>query len=288
MTHLILVVFLGLFWASFPVADEDRPAGHAAAAADLPAGVGDRLASRLGMFFSGCGLRTWVLSFVAALAALNRMDTILLYLPALALVFFRRRSWRTVAAMAVGFVPLALWMGFALFYYGSAFPNSALAKLNNSVTWLAMAERGCYYLWNSLKWDPLTLVTIGGSLVLACWRRSAASMVVAAGIVLYLLYIVSVGGDFMSGRFLTAPLLAAVALLGTMQWTSIKSWGPALAGIVLLAALARTPILQSRSNFGLSFDQAMPLIIAEHGVADEPRILLPGHGALAGLGPWRH
>ena len=36
----------------------------------------------------------------------------------------------------------------------------------------------------------------------------------AAGIVLYLLYIVSIGGDFMRGRFLTAPLFAAVCLLG--------------------------------------------------------------------------
>jgi arabinofuranosyltransferase len=36
---------------------------------------------------------------------------------------------------------------------------------------------------------------------------------IAVGVILYLLYVVRIGGDFMSGRFLAAPLLCSVALL---------------------------------------------------------------------------
>jgi hypothetical protein len=41
---------------------------------------------------------------------------------------------------------------------------------------------------------------------------------IVAGCLLYLLYLVSIGGDFMSGRFLSAPLLAAVAVLISLPY----------------------------------------------------------------------
>ncbi len=48
--------------------------------------------------------------------------------------------------------------------------------------------------------------------------RSWRKLPLAAGCLLYLAYIVRVGGDFMSGRFLTAPLFLAVAVWATTTW----------------------------------------------------------------------
>ena len=75
----------------------------------------------------------FVLSLIAALALLNRMDTILLYLPALYSVFIIRRDrlrWRFVL---LGFTPFAAWEIFSLAYYGFPFPNTAYAKLQTNI-----------------------------------------------------------------------------------------------------------------------------------------------------------
>ena len=114
---------------------------------------------------------------------------------------------------ALGFAPLLLWLAFSLFYYGFPFPNTAYAKLATGIPPAALARQGMAYLLNSLRWDPVTLAIIFAALGLAVATRRAGVLVVAAGIALYLLYIIRIGGDFMSGRFLAAPLLAAVALL---------------------------------------------------------------------------
>ena len=74
-----------------------------------------------------------LLSLLAALAAVNRLDTSLLYVPALTHVLWKRRTWRCLWSMAVGMLPLVLWLGFSLGYYGFPFPNTAYAKLNTGI-----------------------------------------------------------------------------------------------------------------------------------------------------------
>ena len=92
-------------------------------------------------------------------------------------------------------------------------PNTAYAKLATGIPSLELARQGGLYLLNSLRWDPLTLAVIVAAVLWAVAARRVAAIAVALGIVLYLLYVVRIGGDFMSGRFLTLPLLAAVGLL---------------------------------------------------------------------------
>ena len=220
------------------------------------------------------------LSFLAALAALNRMDTILLFLPALVHLLASKASRRDVMRMALGMTPLFLWMGFSLFYYGSLLPNTAYAKLNNQITALVLARQGSYYLWNSLKTDPITLSTILCALAFAWRRRKTPYLCVALGIVLYLFYIVKVGGDFMSGRFLTGPLLAAVVLLGSIRWTSTRALVGAASGIWLLGFLASHPTALSGADFGLSSEEFWPRIVAEHGIGDERLFYYKGTGLL--------
>ncbi len=209
-----------------------------------------------------------LLALLAALAAVNRMDTLLLFLPALAQTLWKQRSWRCLWSMAAGSLPLLLWLGFSLFYYGFIFPNTAYAKLNNGIPLPELMAQGCYYLWNSLRTDPVTLATIAAAVAFACWQREPRRMCVAAGIALYLLYVVRIGGDFMSGRYLTAPLLAAVGVLVSVPWKADRAWAAA-AAVVLLGLFSARPLSLGQSGFDLSDQQQWSRMVAERGVCDE-------------------
>jgi arabinofuranosyltransferase len=155
--------------------------------------------------------RLWLLG---SLVILNRMDHALLVLPilVLSLIGLRKVAWRSVL---LGLAPLAVWLGFALVYYGFAYPNTAYAKLNVAIPRGMLLAQGLAYLVDSLLTDLVVLPTIVLALMAAFWARprSRTALAYAAGIASYLLYICWVGGDFMSGRFLTAPFLLAVLLL---------------------------------------------------------------------------
>ncbi len=155
--------------------------------------------------------RLWLLG---SLVILNRMDHALLVVPILLLSLIepRRVALRRVL---LGLAPLALWLGFALVYYGFAYPNTAYAKLNVAIARSSLLAQGLSYLLDSLLTDLLVLPTLAMAVMGAIWARprSRIALAYAAGIGSYVLYVCWVGGDFMSGRFLTAPFLLAVLLL---------------------------------------------------------------------------
>jgi arabinofuranosyltransferase len=155
------------------------------------------------------------LALLAALLMTNRMDLGLLVLPAVVVAWWRERSWRATRIVALGLVPFVAWEVFAFLYYGFFFPNTAYAKLSTGVPAGQLAAQGIHYLVDSLVRDPLTLLCVAlavGSVWLARdGRRRAAPL--AAGLVLYLYYVVRVGGDFMTGRMLSAGFLVAVGIL---------------------------------------------------------------------------
>jgi arabinofuranosyltransferase len=154
------------------------------------------------------------LALLAGLGVLNRFDMILIFGPPLLFAWWRQRSWQAVWLVVAGFLPFILWELFSIFYYGFPFPNTAYAKaFNTGIAESDLWQSGWHYLLNSFRWDPLTLTVIFFGMAAALARRQLKYLLVGLGILLYLLYIVKIGGDFMSGRFLTAPLLAAVLLL---------------------------------------------------------------------------
>ena len=117
-----------------------------------------------------------LLSFLAALLALNRLDALLLVAPALGWALWRQRSARAVAAVALGFLPLALWTAFSLFYYGFPFPHTAYAKLATGLPSIELARQGGLYLLNSLRWDPLTLAVIVSAVLWAVAPRPVTAI----------------------------------------------------------------------------------------------------------------
>jgi arabinofuranosyltransferase len=113
------------------------------------------------------------LAVVAALAVVNRADHLLLVAPILAAAWWRGRSWRGVGAIALGFAPLALWLGFATIYYGFPLPNTAYAKLPASIGLDERLAHGGHYLWYQVGFDRVSVVVLGAGLVAPLGRCAA-------------------------------------------------------------------------------------------------------------------
>lgn len=158
--------------------------------------------------------RLLLLSLIASLLTLNRFDTLLLVLPMLLYAAWKNdNKWGSMLWLTLGFLPFILWEIFSLFYYGFLFPNTAYAKLNTGVSQIELSRQGILYLLNSLKVDPLTMVMILFGMTLPIITRKRKYLPMTIGGILYLVYIIRIGGDFMSGRYLGAPLLLAVCTL---------------------------------------------------------------------------
>lgn len=189
--------------------------------------------------------RTCGLFATASLAVLNRLDSALLFLPALVweTVQLLRRSPRRALLMVAGAsVPVLTWLAVATIYYGFPFPNTFYAKVgydvNSSVLW-AMGEG---YLRQSIRTDPITLGIVGFGCVVSLvaiiiqreygWQCTAAM----AGSLLGVLYITKIGGDFIGFRFLAAPyVIAVMAVTHGLRAFRTPSWvfGAATAAVVL-------------------------------------------------------
>jgi len=223
---------------------------------------------------SGFALRR--LTFVAALCMTNRLDLGLLFLPALAFETARAPSgWRTTAAhIAVGLSPLTAWELFSIVYYGFPFPNTAYAKLNTGISARELLRHGLGYIASHADNDPLTLVAIVAGLVFGIASRDSKLRVLAAGVTIYLLYLLRIGGDFMLGRFLTPPLLMATILIGRCQLLRTR----ALVSIPFAAAVLALGVWAPRTPLRAPL-QPKPSVDV-HGVADE-RLIYALHSSLA-------
>jgi arabinofuranosyltransferase len=200
------------------------------------------------------------LSLIAALATTNRMDTVLFFLPSLLLVYLRAglKVWKPAL---IGWTPFLAWSLFSLFYYGFLFPNTAYAKLHTGIPQQSMALQGIVYYINALRWDTATMFVIMLGLIVAYLARE---WMLGLGVLLNLVYIVRVGGDFMAGRFFSASLFLCVALIA-------RYWRPnpvfATATLALIAGLGMwvpSPTLTSATaEFGA------PWPVDPGGIADE-------------------
>lgn len=230
-------------------------------------------------FLLGYAKRPWstrrllCLALLAALGTVNRMDLALIFIPPLGYVLWKGNGrWEhKLLATCGGMLPLALWELFSLFYYGFPFPNTAYAKLNlGIITPGELLTHGLHYFANSLEWDRVTLFTIAWGtvwgIVEAVRTGNSWSWPLSLGNLLYLLYVVRIGGDFMSGRFFTAPLLVALSPLASTQLKELKpSWKFALASLLSLAVYLGLSGPYSPVRFGPVEGAGMD----EYGIADE-------------------
>ena len=154
------------------------------------------------------------LSLLGCMMILNRMDTVLLFLPALVYAWYRSRPrLKALKTVLLAFTPFIAWEIFSLFYYGFLFPNTAYTKLNTGISMGQLLKQGLVYLINSSIFDPLLFIVLISAVLLVVVLEDWKSLPLLLGMALYIAYVVMVGGDFMAGRFLTPPFLMAVILL---------------------------------------------------------------------------
>jgi arabinofuranosyltransferase len=226
----------------------------------------------------GPGRRLFLLSLVTSVALLNRLDVVLLFMPALLMEFFRLQGWRHLGAILAGAAPFLIWTLFSILYYGTPLPNTAYAKLNTGIPAAERMVQGWYYLLNSFTLDPITLPVILGGVALLVLRGGWRGAMLACGVVLYLIYIVRVGGDFMSGRFLAAPFFATLASIAAVFAHRVQQRHALIvAGIAILPGITNpySPVL-SDDRYHRSFE----LAVDRNGVADERAVFYWNMGFL--------
>jgi arabinofuranosyltransferase len=170
-------------------------------------------------------------ALIAALAFVNRSDTALLFvIPVAEMTLWSLivRGRQTVRPLLVGASPAVLWLAFATFYYGFPLPNTYYAKVANGIPSWLQHQQGWAYLFNSVSHDPITLGTVALCMLFALSVPGAARRA-AVSAFLYVAYTVTIGGDFMGGRFFAMPfLVAAIALVPQLEAPLLPWFGGAL------------------------------------------------------------
>jgi arabinofuranosyltransferase len=213
------------------------------------------------------------LCLIGGLSLLSRPDNAVLLGPAVLAAGWQ--AWRhgvSVRALCkaalIGGAPLFMWELFSLFYYGSLVPNTALAKLRAGIDAGETFEQGLFYVLATLDVDPLTLVVTLAGMAAPLIAGHRRLLPLSLGIGLHLLYAVSIGGDFMLGRFFTAPMFLAMVCLSQLRVHPVPL---ALASAVLvalgLAAHPNTLELNSKTS-------ESPMVARTHRKVTDERTLL--------------
>jgi arabinofuranosyltransferase len=242
------------------------------------------LATFLIAYLKATASPTWVMqtTALAALLALNRLDMLVLIGPALIDVANRARRDAKLPFL-LGLIPLLAWEAFSFVYYGFPVTNTAYAKLATGIPQSELTTQGLAYLLNSWQVDPSTLIAILAALVVVFWYRDRAVLAIAGGLWLHVMYVVRVGGDFMSGRFLAPAVVVAVGLLLYQARTPRHR---AVIGILMITISAIAyPHASSRVWRSRPFP-AIETLIDEHGIADERLIYARDTGLLKAIRLW--
>lgn len=169
--------------------------------------------------------RFLILTFIAGLAAFNRLDSVLYFMPVLVHEMYRlrHRFGRVLWQGILGVIPIVGWEAFSILYYGFPFPNTYYAKLHTGIDALQLWKWGGWYILTGLVWDRLTYIFIIFVLILLFVYRQPKASLLFSGALIYIFYFIRAGGDFMSGRFFSGVFL--VALIVLMELDITKRWG---------------------------------------------------------------
>jgi hypothetical protein len=204
-----------------PVRGPDRPPGEPGADREAPRAGPGRLAAA---------------GAVLALASLTRPDGVL-FAAVCGVWLCAGRDLRGALALAGGFavlwLPVTIWR---IAYYGDVFPNTYYAKSASAAWW----SQGWFYarIYFARYW-PLVL-----ALPCAAWVRPRRPVALELALaVVYALYVMRVGGDFMFGRLLIpiTPFLLILVERGLGALLGARPVARAGAIAALGAALVVTP-----------------------------------------------
>ncbi len=159
----------------------------------------------------------FALALITSLLLLNRLDHIILIAPLLLLLSVQHYKklfcFRGLLMLFCGALPLICWFGFSLFYYGFFFPNTKYAKLDTGLPFSEYLSQGGQYVFIWLTQDTASALTLVFAVILGLWRKSLTTKAISIGILINIVYIITVGGDYMMGRFFAVIFFAACWVL---------------------------------------------------------------------------
>lgn len=218
------------------------------------------------------------LSVLASLAMVNRLDTCLLLMPAMGYFLYQNRQWHMWFWAAVGSMPIISWLLFAWSYYGFILPNTYYAKLNTGIPLIELIKQGIIYCLDCLQHDPITVLTIITALILLASYRRYQALWLMIGSVIYLLYVIKNGGDFMAGRFFSAPFILAVASIQPLLNDLFENLKLTIESAFLISAIPLIIIVTSISFYIKKEPES--LAIPANGVANERYFYFPTNGLI--------
>lgn len=163
-----------------------------------------------------------LVGLTAAAVFLTRFDLAVLIAPAALLFAWRWRSTPRLlaASLTAAVAPLIVWFAWSKLTYDTWLPNTFEAKRNVNIPTTELVVQGLRYLWVTFEHDPVSFIALLVGVLAAAFLGKAIHRAWAIGVVLYLAYVVWIGGDFMAGRFVAVPVYVAVFLFAAVPWGS--------------------------------------------------------------------
>jgi len=161
------------------------------------------------------GRQMLILALIFAALAMARMDAVLMLIPVIVYVYLvKRKNVSFIEAVGLTFLglsPFILWELFSTFYFGFPVPNTAYVKLGTDISKLELIKKGIWYIYYTFLNDAMVLVVPAVFVVFALFTKKWKNIHLALGVLLYGLYIIYIGGDFMMGRHFTVLHIISVA-----------------------------------------------------------------------------
>jgi len=236
-----------------------------------------------------------IIGLLCALAFLNRMDyAILLAAPIVSLLWPQRRKLKIIFTFGIALAtPIMVWGIYAFRTFHAFLPNTFEAKRNLHIPLWEVLTQGLNYIFYSIVHDPVSGIILLVGLTLALRSRTPGVRPIGIGLLMYLAYVVYVGGDFMVGRFLAVPVYMCV-FLSVISWPQSRSItqrvfsSPALlrisAIILLFGVNAVTPITSIQNPQSPRWDYH-----SHNGISDERGYFVKnGHRSIQDLVVERH
>lgn len=221
-------------------------------------------------------------AFVAGLGPMVRPELAMVGGLALLLVLAAPLGWarRAVLVAVAGAVPL-VYQVFRMGYYGLPYPLTAVAKEASDSQWgrgwgYVTDLAGTYWLWlvlavllvlglASLRRVPRPTSAAGDGAVPWALRRGAVVGVLLGSGLLYVVYVVRVGGDFMHGRMLLPGLFLLLVPVMELPLPQLRSRVASLvvgvAGAAVVLGWSVVTLVSAGPGYGTGISAA--------GIADE-------------------
>lgn len=199
--------------------------------------------------------RTLFLSLISALAVLTRPDSALpmaVWLGVSGYLILREKSNRKAALLFALIGPIVViigaWVFWKIGYYGEVLPNTFYAKAS-SITSPIRGLKYVYAFFSSYWLFVFPLLVIA-----AVKSMNSRLAVLAVGTLVWLAYVVKVGGDFMEFRFIV-PVMPFIFVL--IVWVSCvfiknKAVQVALVALVLFGSLQYMTVGRTFYQTGLN------------------------------------